>query len=155
VNENLSPRQELRDPLDMRGIPGVVTRRPKPRRPSALAGTKELSFPADLEFGRSLHPNLSPDRTPSLCSRVLGWLAVAAAVGLAVWVWGLLRWGYAEDSPFGGGWSVWAVVLLLAANHVCGVFAQVVSDGRNTPGALAIPAAYVGVLLVLVIDWLL
>jgi hypothetical protein len=144
-------RRTFRNPGDVRGLPGVSKRRPIPKRDAPLPGTKSMSCPQDgslkdLIGGRKVEVIL-----PSRTATILGYLAVACAVGMIVLFW--------ISRIFGNDALSWLPetfpLFFIAAFHLLVIFSQILSSGRNRPGAVAILILYGGMILSLVIDHLI
>lgn len=144
--------RRLRNPGDLRGIPGVARHTPVPRRDHPLPGTRILLCPKtgnlrEMVAGRSIE-----DIKPSRTATVLGILAMAGSVFLLAipWlepVWNLWPW----VDEFGTG----VVILTLGFVHVAAVLTQALSNGRNLIGGLAILVLYAGSILGLILRaWL-
>jgi hypothetical protein len=134
------------NPEDTSGLPVARSRRPIPRRETPLAGTRATLHPKEgdlrsLVTGAGLH-----EPPPSRSSKVIGWLALAMAVLVPAMT--LLPSALWDHLP-------WVFILGLAAVHLLGIFSQIYSSGRNLPGAVAIPVAWLMFGVVAVIDWLM
>lgn len=146
----LSPHRRFVDPGNTEGIPKVRPRGPLPVRDKPLPGTKVMHTPHDGSLEDMLRRKADTGET-SRVAHVLGWLAVAGVLGLWVLLW--IMWRDPGVSPYShGGLFTGVVILALGGIHVLAIFSQILSRGRNLPGALSILMLYVGTMLLAVVD---
>ncbi len=150
--QNLSPHRTLIDLNDTTGCPQVLKGTPVPRRKQPLPGLKSLSCPPDAHFAETMAFHPTPELAPSRASIILGGLAMAVAVAVAVG--GLL-------SPWLGRLEFFAengaplVFFGFVATHLCGFLARLFSGGRNRLGGWSVVVFWAGLVLYPVLShWL-
>ena len=132
----------FRNPGDLRGIPGVTKRRPVPLRDSPLPGTKTMLCPPDehlheLVSGRKIEVIL-----PSRPAKILGVLAMGGSIILIGLIW---------LSMLADIGDVWWGISTFAFVHITSIFSQILSQGRNQTGSLALLVLYGGMLASVII----
>ena len=148
----LSPHRRFIDPGNMDGIPGVSRRSAIPLRDTPLPGTKKLLTPRDPRLQELVSNQRIERLEASRTGRILGILALVFAVLVPAFF--LLVALLPESHPIwpGAGWFFFIAGLGV---HLFAVFSQVLSNGRNLPGSLAIPVLYVSFMVCAVIDHLM
>src|SRR5690606_1766564 len=86
--KHFGARRVFRNPNDLRGLPGVVKRRPIPLRDKPLDGTVATLHPKEGDI-RALVAGTSLILPDSRAIRVLGWVLFAVALGGPL-IYGLL-----------------------------------------------------------------
>ncbi len=151
---NLSPHRRFTNPGNMDGIPRVRTRRPLPVRDKPLSGTKTMQTPRDGSLDEMIHRTIEPAEASSRTAHVMGWLAVTGVVALWCLLWYIARTPGADLRSHGGLFTA-LVILLLGGIHVFAIFSQILSNGRNRTGSMALILLYGGSILLAVADHLL
>jgi len=130
--DNLSPHRTFVNLDDTRGLPEPHAHTPVPHREHPLPGTKTMLCPKDPGLAEKFFPRVIEPSAASLrAARVLAWLAVVCAAGMIA-----------------GFWKTSAIqrtapeFLMLAVNHVGGLFAGILSGGRVRLGYWAIGVIY-------------
>lgn len=109
-----------------------------------------MRTPHDGSLEEMLHRKAESD-SPPLASLFLGWSAVAGVLGLWALLW--IMWRDADMDLYShGGVFTAVVILMLGSIHILAIFSQIMSRGRNLPGALSILLLYVGTMALAVID---
>lgn len=137
----------------MEGIPRVRVGRAIPVREEPLEGTKTMLTPHDGRLVEMIQRRA--EQPPSRTAKIMGWLAMA---GVVVFL-GLLWYLWKEDTGDvrRSHDDLLGLLVLLSAGviHVCALFSQILSNGRNAMGSIALVALYAGSLLLVVLDHLL
>jgi hypothetical protein len=146
----LSPHRRFVDPLNTDGIPTARSHRPVPARDKPLPGTKTLKTPKEGSLrellGRREPGNVMPDQSAAL----LGWSAMVFSIGYLVML--VLKNHVPEAEWFGSELMSVLAVFSLGFIHLLAIFSQILSSGKNLPGALAVPVLYAGLLLFVILD---
>ena len=147
----LSPHRRFVDPGNTEGIPKVHPRNPHPDRSKPLLGTKSMRTPHDGSMEEMLHRK-ADSQMPTRAAHVMGWLAVAGVVGVWIILW--IAWRETDLRLRFRGNASGTMIVAVAGIHLLAIFSQIISGGRNLPGALSILLLYGGTLLLAVIDHL-
>lgn len=144
-------RRSFPSPGNVRDLPGVTKHTPIPKRAIPLAGTKAMKCPKDEHLRDLVTARAVEVILPSRTADILGILAMALAVGLIFGYWLDRIFVAPEESWIRPGIGFF----FLASFHLLVVFSQILSSGRNQPGALAIVVLYAGIVLSVIADWLI
>jgi len=149
----LSPHRRFRNADNMEGIPRVFKRRAVPPREAPLPGTKKLQTPPDEKLLEMIRRTQEHEKQPPFTARVMGWLAIAGVLGLWCIFWHISRTP-GVDLHSNGGMFTALVILFLGGIHVLAIFSQILSNGRERTGSIALMMLYGGSILLAVVDHL-
>ena len=147
----LSPHRRFRNADNMEGIPRVFKHRAAPPRGEPLPGTRKMRTPPDEKLLEMIRRAREIEEKPPFAARLMGWLAVAGVLGLWCLCWHISRTPGVGLYSHGGMFTA-LVILFLGGIHVLAIFSQILSNGRERTGSIALMLLYGGSILLAVVD---
>ena len=147
----LTPHRRFRNADNMEGIPRVFQRRGVPQRDVPLPGTKKMQTPRDDKLLEMIRRTQDLEQKPPVTARVMGWLAITGVLGLWCIFWHIAR---TPGVGLRGDMFTALVILFLGGIHVLAIFSQILSNGRERTGSIALMLLYGGSILLAVVDHL-